>query len=167
MNSVRESRLPILCLVLTAMTAVSACSDAVAPAPQVTLESIAGRYQLEKYDGSALPTNGPVICFLVGCGRPYLITEGYAEIGKPGPSNWTSSITSRDTAPPFAEYTAIRSGSLEVDYFGRLTFHDDGLDLVVQWREGAIKGDVLSVSAFGTYTFRRTAAPSLGVQQLE
>ena len=158
MNAMRESRrLPTLCLALAAMTAVSACSDATAPAPPVTLESLAGRYRLEKFDGSALPTNGPVICFLVGCGRPYMIIEGYVEIGKPGPTNWTSAITSRDTDPPFAEYTAKRSGSLEVDYYGRLTFHDDGLDLVVLWREGAIKGDVLSVSAFGMYTFRRTA----------
>lgn len=158
-RSKRESRQHIQCLVLAAFTAVSACSDATAPATPVTLELLSGRYKLEKFDGNSIPTNGPVICFLAGCGEPYMITAGYFEIGKTGASNWTSAITTRDGAPPFAEYTAERSGSFELDLYGRLTFYDESPNLVTQWREGALKDDVLSVSGFGKYTFRRERNP--------
>lgn len=146
--------LSTVCVLLAALTVPIACSEPVTPPQPVTMQAITGRYQLEKVGGKPLPAYGPVLCFLEGCGAPYLITDGYLEIGKLGPSTWSMTLSMRDANAPFAEYTGIRSGTLTVDAYGRLALQEEGPIGGPGW-EGAVAGDVLTVRIFAEYTFRR------------
>ena len=150
MNRGNRQRRSMQWVALIASTVGMACSEPFTPPPPVTLEAVAGRYQLERVGKNTLPAYGPVICFLVGCGTPYFVTAGSLEIAG---STFTLTTSTRDANAPFTEWTGTRSGTISVDARGQLELREE--DLFVNVWSGEIEKDLVTVHIFAPYTFRR------------
>ena len=147
----KQSKQFARCALIFALTLVAGCSDPATHTPNVTLETIAGRYRLESVSGKQLPVLQG-FCTIEGCGVAFAITGGHLEIGTEGSNSWRRETSVRTDFPPY-EHTTVQRGTLTVDYYGKLTFstvNPEGQTLY-----GAFADAVVTVSEFGTYGYRR------------
>ena len=138
-------------LLIITLTLTAACSDPASHTPNVTLETIAGRYQLESVGGKQLPV-AQGFCTIEWCGVVSTVTGGYLEIGMAGSDSWTRVITTRSDFPPY-DHSTTRSGKLSVDYYGRLTLNVASAE--PQTWDGAFADGIVTISEFGPYRYRR------------